>query len=110
MVKVKLKEGKPSIANAYFDLKPGIVADIPDKCFDNGSMDKVGEEKPKSSESTKSFKQELIDLKGIGPKIAEQILKLAKTKEGLAKIPMQTLIDELRDDVIPVLNKYLGRK
>jgi hypothetical protein len=34
---------------------------------------------------------------------------MAKTKEGLSKIPRQTLIDELRDDAVIVLDKYLGR-
>lgn len=113
-MKVKLKDGQSSIANAFFDLNPGTVVDIPDALFNSEVMDKVGGKVIEPITPTevveKSFKQELIDLKGIGPKIAEQILKLTKTKEGLAKIPKQTLIDELRDDVIPVLDKYLGKK
>jgi len=124
MVKVKLKEGLTSIASAHYELNPGIVTDIPDRLFNPEIMDKVSskadkEEKPKKKvdqpkdespkEEKKSFKEELIDLPGIGPKITEHILKMAKTKEGLAKIPRETLIDELRDDAVVVLDQYLGR-
>jgi len=125
---VKLKEGKRPIGNSHFELNPGYVTDIPDEMFDSEVMEKataskvVAEKKPekvekkvekieaKPEKEKKSFREELIDLPGIGPKIAEQILKMATTKEGFAKIPHKTLIDELRDDVVVVLDKYLGRR
>jgi len=127
MVKVKLKEGLTSIASAYYELNPGIITEVPDRLFNPEIMDKVlskadktekKEEKPKKKvdqpkaekpKVEKSFRDELIDLPGIGPKIAEQILNMAKTKEGLAKIPRKTLIDEIRDDAVIVLDQYLGR-
>jgi len=55
------------------------------------------------------FRLELINLKGIGPKTADFIIKhIAKSKEELAKVPKKILIDKLRDDVVDVLIKYLG--
>jgi len=127
MVLAKLKKGISSIANNTFELNPGIVADIPDELFDETIMEKVESgkeiEKPKEDkvekkiekepekkiEKPKSFKEELIDLPGIGPKIADQILSMAKTKEGFSKISRKTLIDELPDDKVTILDKYLGR-
>jgi DNA uptake protein ComE-like DNA-binding protein len=136
-MKVKLKEGLTTIASTHYELKPGVVVDIADRLFNEEVMDKVSDsgkkkgsakkeekaekkaepkkkespkkESPKKEDVKKSFEDELIDLPGIGPKIAEQILNMAKTKEGLSKIPRQTLIDELRDDAVIVLDKYLGR-
>jgi hypothetical protein len=66
-------------------------------------------EYPVKSRANISFKQELIDLKGIGPKTVDQLLLMASSKEELAKIPRGRLIHALRDDVIPILDKYLGR-
>lgn len=126
-MKVKLKDGLTTIASAFYELRPGVVTEIPDKMFDATVMDKVsdsGKEKVSSKKETKKpkeepkkkevqfkkdFKDELLDLPGIGPKITEKILNMAKTKEGLAKIPREALIDELKDDVVVVLDKYLGR-
>lgn len=56
-----------------------------------------------------NFKDELIALKGIGAKTADQILELANSKEELAKVPRDDLIEELRDDVVEILDAYLGR-
>ena len=60
-------------------------------------------------EPSKSFKDELIDLKGIGAKTADQICELANSKEELAKVPRDDLIEALRDDVVELLDAYLGR-
>ena len=127
-MKVKLKEGIGILANSFFELRPGIVSEIPDKMFDSESMIQVSgkieqvvekkeekvvvevkENKINNENNIDAFKKELIDLPGIGPKIAADILKMATTKNGLGKIPRQTLIDELRDDVVIVLDNYLGR-
>jgi len=72
------------------------------------------EEKPKPivvppEQKHKGFKQELIDLPKIGVKKAEHILTLATTKEGLGKIPRETLVHELGEEISKILDAYLGR-
>ena len=117
MVSVKLKEGIKTVGNAKFELVEGRISNIPDDCFNPDIMEEVGTgKKPEKNEESKeeiipqkSFRQELIDLPGIGPKIADQFLKVAKTKEALAKVPREKLIKEFRDDVVVVLDKYLKR-
>jgi len=118
-IQVKLKDGIQAISNAHFEINRGQIATIYEKCYDPETMVKVSgkEIKQEETEETeqqtpnqkKSFKEELIDLNGIGPKIADKILKIAKSKEELAKIPRARLIDELRDDAVKVLDKYLKR-
>ena len=121
-MKIKLKDGIAALANAYCEINPGVIVDIPDRMYNPEIMDKIGaspkKEKPKKEEKPKpepvkvekSFRQELIDLPGVGPKIAEHIIaKIAKNKEGLANVKREELIKELRDDVVIVLDKYLGR-
>jgi len=62
------------------------------------------------TEKAGNFKDELVALKGIGAKTADQIIKLANNKEELAKIPREDLIEALRDDIVELLDEYLGRK
>jgi hypothetical protein len=62
--------------------------------------------KPKSGGK---FEQELLDLKGVGKKSTEIILGLAKNKTELRKISRKKLIDLLKDDVVEIIDKYLGR-
>lgn len=119
MIKVKLKKGLGVIANGLFELAPGRVIDIPDHAYNDAVMDKVTEVKEPAvsidsnssldPEDKKNFRDELIELKGIGQSIANQILKLAKSKADLVKIDRKILIDKLRDDAVKVLDKYLGR-
>ncbi len=54
------------------------------------------------------FRSELISLDGIGQKTADFIIaNIASSKEELSKVPRETLIDKLRDDVVEVLEEYL---
>ena len=72
---------------------------------------KPKESKPKESQKDdrKKFKEELIELNGVGAKSAEIIVKMARNKTELRRVPRKTLIDELRDDVVEVLDGYLGK-
>lgn len=67
------------------------------------------EEGEPKTEDNKDFKKELDALPGVGKKTAEDILAIAETKEELKKVPKQTLMDELRDDVAEVLYDYLNK-
>jgi len=121
-MKVKLKEGLSAIGNANFELVPGIVSEINSNLFNSNLMVSVEpkievkkpveakpviEERVVKKQSVEDFKKELVALKGIGPKIADQILNLAKSKEDLVKIDRKLLIKKLRDDVVVILDKYL---
>ena len=101
-MKVTLKEGLSTIGNKYFELKAGSVSEIDPSMFNGNVMVEVGV-------NSENFRQELIDLNGIGEKTADLILAFAKSKKELAEIPRQFLIDELRDDYVEILDEYLGR-
>jgi len=108
-VKVKL----PFTATGWKSSKTPKIADMSQiKTAKENPKEVEKKEEPKKEDKPKpkDFRQELIDLKGVGEKITDQILRLAKTKEELAKTPRQVLVDALRDDVVPILDKYLGRK
>ena len=103
-IKVKL----PFSATGFKSSKTPDLADMSDLKLDKSTQTK---ETPKESkkDDRKKFKEELIELDGVGAKSADIIVKMARNKTELRKVPRKTLIDELRDDVVEVLDEYLGR-
>lgn len=96
-VKIKL----PFTATGFKSSKTPEIADMSGIEMATGS---------KKENKKVSFEQELIDLKGVGKKSAEIILKMAKNKDELKKISKKKLLAALKDDVVDVINKYIGGK
>lgn len=102
-----LKKNKDKIkVNLPFKAKNFKSSKMPE----NINTDGIEMAKEKKSQKTDNFRKELIGLNGVGEVSADIIVKMARNKTELRKIPRQTLIDELRDDVVEVLDKYLGKK
>lgn len=54
------------------------------------------------------FKKELTRLHGIGPATADKIIALAKNKNELMQLSHDLLIKKLPDDVVEVIERWLG--
>lgn len=60
------------------------------------------------TEKNDDYEQELIDIKGIGKKVVQEILSFAPTKKQLLKIPEEELYARLRDDIAEKIIDYRG--
>ena len=133
-MKFKNTTGKMKIvrfgSNLFRDVLPGDVVDLPKQHGINHGFsfvrdgvelkDEVEEtveveeepkpEKPKKEDKEKEedFKDWLLDLKGIGPKVVKDVIKDYKSKDELRIAYVSGEHIQLRDDKVEILRKALG--
>ncbi len=114
-VKVRLKQGQSPIGNNYWGISPGQTEIIEESRVDErmeiverlGGDKKSKEPKQQAKVTGEKFKDELQALHGIGPAYAEDIMAIASSKEALAKLDRETLLEKLPDDIVPVIEDYV---